>query len=223
MERTTQLDWQFLEREAERVVRIVAPELNPHPLYIVSYEKTDIAGGMSNTVACTSSLLDAMLRPFVRWEGRGVAVLYQPTMFDDASDFVAAVLHEIGHAICGKFVDSFNDEIPAIFVNHRAAFLSLATATLQVPSATTSASPQLADAHHNVDWLRCVLHMRHRSSWNAGWNCSVGSVAGYSATSFEVAPYTLHQRLLRSGEYTRFEAMRFAEIVRQPLPAELEF
>lgn len=210
-----ELDWKHLEPEAERVVRAIAPEFKTTPLYLVPISATDFASGMSGTTACTSPTMDMLLRPFVQWKGRGVAVLFDRAVFDDPSEYLATILHEVGHALVGDFIGGIDGPIPSIFERHQPLLLKMVVDDLR--ERPTMPEEPVGDSH-GPPWLRTALHLRHRASWLADWNCSVGSVSGYAADSFTIRPYDLHRVLLATNEYERHIHSPFAEIIRLPFP-----
>lgn len=215
MEDLGSLDWPFLKQEAERVARLIAPEIGETPLYVVSLQDTDLGGNLGESSACTGVNLDLMLKRFVAWRGRGPAILFDQSAFTFADDFLGVVIHELAHILADDYLGKIKGDPQAesFFAEHSKALLCMAVSPVRQPMT----SPVIDT--HGIRWLRAALHARHRAAWSADCSVGVTQVVGYTADDFKIIkPLYLHAALLASNEYVRCASMTFAQFLELPLP-----
>ncbi len=213
--------WPALLQDAEFLARLVAPELDGLPLYIVRQSRVrDTLGSGHDLLGWTSERLDLLLRDHLgpHWRGRGPALVLSDAVlvagYADRIEKVAraVALHELAHVV--EWLP-----LPDVALEREAL---QAEAELVARAASRSASyydPELLAEydhriHHPATFGRAVLHLRHRAIALAGfdppwvelWHAPMVHGSGWA-------------RML-GGELDAMMGRPIAEVLGEPLPEE---
>ncbi len=171
-----------LPARAEALCRAVAPELADRPLYVLLRSELPAElRGDDDTLGCTMTHLDAIVRPELerlgRWRGRG------PAMIIDAEGvattlarrpresrrrsflraFLAVALHELAHILDIGIGDANPDMDPPAGLVALGRRILAAEASGELPP-TNGDSAAIPWRWHEWRFIRIAIHLAHRAT-----------------------------------------------------------
>jgi len=191
-----------LAAHAERLCRVLAPDVARRPFYVVLRPDlpAEYRGGDGGALALTSRHLDLMLRPTLerqrRWCGRGPAILLDPEAIAAEAEHrvqparrrvfsavaMGLVLHELAHIIdFGTRPDEAEPD-PGLI---QFARLSLAADLTGVEAPTNGPGATVPWRGHEWRFIRIALHVARRAA-AMGFAVTAGDV--FDARDYELSP-----------------------------------
>jgi hypothetical protein len=211
------MTWATMENESAKLVRKIVPDLANVPLYVVSANKLSEEAKVGGLTAMN---LDLAVRPYVQWQGRGVAIVYKmlaATILSAKYDITeqdalqSIVLHEVAHAIEGAFFEHRQEEDKALADEAAEAARCILAQGIDILPPDWHVANYLVS--HGVRFLRVLAHLRYRAQ-AVGVECCLDQLYQYEVRGLAVDLYASAFR----NECRELRRCRFATILAEPLP-----
>ena len=217
------IDWPELESESLAMIRAAAPELTAENLYLCdTAAMTGSAAPSRQIYAFTSDQNDLVVKPYVRWKGRGIAISYcRAALAEDAIDdrnipqlFHPLMIHEICHALSRGILAKINEPHqpePRLISVQREASIDLATRERNENDGYADVFLQ----HHNAAFIRTICHIKKRIETRCNKLFALSMIHNKNH-----GPHASFFLRALGDEPTVFAEWPIADVLRLPLPAE---
>ena len=205
----------LLSLKVEALCRAIAPDLAGKPLYVLPFSALPASWHDASYLGCTGSRYDLHHRDIIgeRWQGRGPCIavndigIRQRVPADMVESWFSTIaIHELGHCLTENWtyrseaapVDADESKAAVKWVQHQP---------------TIEENREAIQVFHRDDWIRSVLHLRHRAlQWESDLPASVllmNSLPYFTACLWIEA---------LGDEPERLSAMTIREILNEPVP-----
>ena len=177
MQGSHKIDWAAFEAEAIAMIRAVVPEFAGIPLYLVDSSKLPgavttgaAARGEFWPAACTGRRFDLIVKPYVEWEGPGLAMIYDRSIFDQSSMTPeecrllvhALMTHEWAHSLREGHVHLLRADEAEAARWEKSASVCRESMAATFAGEVSALTKSMELVHHDEQWTRTCCHLKFR-------------------------------------------------------------